>query len=136
MPRKRKRDADQSIKVGSIEKAKNIGIGTEIEIVNQEIAFSSYKVIEETFVPIIEEISKIEDEQQRKDAMLAVDGLKEEAKRGEDANEDRVRRWLEFLLAISYDAFEVAVSTFIHPLVGISTVFRKVSEKAKEELGK
>jgi hypothetical protein len=44
-----------------------------------------------------------------------------------------VRRWFEFLAETSADAWEVAVNTFISPVAGVGTVFKKIAERAKAE---
>jgi len=67
------------------------------------------------------------------DAGTAVQKLKDEAGKGEQAQESTVRRWLNFLAEAAPDAWEVAINTFINPVAGISTVFKKIAERAKAE---
>ncbi len=69
-------------------------------------------------------------------AQTAVEGMKAEAEKGEEADEGKVQKWFEILGNMAPDIFEVAVDTFTNPVKGISTVFKKVAEKAKAEKGK
>ena len=68
-------------------------------------------------------------------ATQAVEGLKAEAEKGEDADEENVRQWFESLALMLPDIGEVAIRTFLNPIDGLSTVFRKVAEKAKAGRG-
>ena len=66
-------------------------------------------------------------------AQTAVQGLETEAAKGEDADEGKVQTWFDHLGNMAPDIFEVAVDTFTNPIKGISTVFKKVAERAKAE---
>lgn len=66
-------------------------------------------------------------------AQTAVQGLEAEASKGEEAQEGNVQKWIEILENMAPDIWEVAVDTFTNPIKGLSTVFKKVAEKAKAE---
>lgn len=66
-------------------------------------------------------------------AQTAVQGLEAEASKGEEAQEGNVQKWIEILGNMAPDIWEVAVDTFTNPIKGLSTVFKKVAEKAKAE---
>ena len=66
-------------------------------------------------------------------AQTAVQGLEAEASKGEEAHEVTVQKWIEILGNMYPDIWEVAVDTFTNPVKGLSTVFKKVAEKAKAE---
>ena len=70
----------------------------------------------------------------KQDAKDTVAKLEAEAKKGDKADEQRVTRLFLFLAETGRDAIEVAVNTFINPILGISTVFQKVAQKSKEKL--
>jgi hypothetical protein len=69
-------------------------------------------------------------------AQTAVQGLEAEASKGEEAQEGNVQKWIDILGNMAPDIWEVAVDTFPNPVKGLSTVFKKVAEKAKAEKGK
>jgi phage tail sheath gpL-like len=64
-------------------------------------------------------------------AQTAVQGLETESAKGEKAEEGKVQEWFEVLAGMAPDIWEVAVDTFTNPIKGLSTVFKKVAEKAK-----
>lgn len=66
-------------------------------------------------------------------AQAAVQELETEAAKGEKAEEGKVQEWFEVLAGMAPDIWEVAVDTFTNPIKGLSTVFKKVAEKAKAE---
>jgi hypothetical protein len=69
-------------------------------------------------------------------AQTAVQGLEVEASKGEVADEGNVQKWIDILGNMAPDIWEVAVDTFTNPIKGLSTVFKKVAEKAKAETKK
>jgi hypothetical protein len=66
-------------------------------------------------------------------AQTAVQELEVESAKGEKAEEGKVQEWFEVLAGMAPDIWEVAVDTFTNPIKGLSTVFKKVAEKAKAE---
>jgi hypothetical protein len=68
---------------------------------------------------------------EKEEAQETLTKLEAEAKKGENADENRVRRWMNFLAETAPDVWEVAVATFIHPIAGVSLVFKKIAERAK-----
>jgi hypothetical protein len=111
--------------------------GGEINIAGRDIRISkgiqNTGEIAEAFAKIAESIQKMQDGPKKSMAMTALDGLKEEASKGENANGGKVKEWISFLAQTAPDAFEVAIDTFIHPIKGLSTVFKKVAERARSE---
>ncbi|HZU86887.1 MAG TPA: hypothetical protein VFF78_05360, partial [Anaerolineaceae bacterium] len=59
--------------------------------------------------------------------------LEAQAQKGEQADEAEVKTLFQKLQAMGSDIYEVAVDTFTSPLKGISTVFRKIAQKAREQ---
>lgn len=66
-------------------------------------------------------------------AQSAVQSLNTESQKGEQADERVVKKMLNFLLETAPDIWEVAVNSFLNPVAGISTVFQKIAQRAKEE---
>jgi hypothetical protein len=61
----------------------------------------------------------------------AVTALAAEARKGEQASESQVQKWLDFLARTAPDAWDVAIDTFSNPVKGIGTVFKKLAERAR-----
>ena len=61
--------------------------------------------------------------------------LEAEARKGEQASESKVQKWMYFLAETAPDAWEVAVDMFTNPIKGVGTVFKKIADKAKAEPG-
>lgn len=62
-----------------------------------------------------------------------VQKVEQEAAKGEEANPNRVERWLKFLGGMAPDILDVTVACLTHPLAGVGAVIRKIAEKAKAE---
>ena len=56
-----------------------------------------------------------------------------EAAKDEEANPNKVERWLHNLAAMAPDIVEVVVGCLTHPAAGVGTVIRKIAEKARAE---
>ena len=95
--------------------------GASIEDASQ--LFAMLKQRAEEIVPI----------EEREDAKNAIGQLEAEAAKGEKADESRVQKWMNFLADTAPDIWEVAVDTLINPVKGVSTVFRKIAERARAE---
>ncbi len=93
---------------------------------------ASAKEIAEAFAVLTQKVEKLPEGPDKSIAESAVDGLEKEAQKGEEAKEENVRKWFDFLAQAAPDIFDVAVATFINPIHGLGTAFRKIAEKAKE----
>ena len=91
------------------------------------------EAIARAFATVKARVENLENEGDKEDAQDALKKLETEAKKGEQPDPGRVRKWLDFLLEMSGDIGEVALATFSSPISGLSTAFRKIVEKAKEE---
>jgi hypothetical protein len=85
------------------------------------------------FAAILARVDALPEGADRDDARETVEKLQEEADKGPQAEEGRVRRLLHFLAETAPEAWEVAVETFVHPIRGLSLAFKKVAERAKAE---
>jgi hypothetical protein len=62
-----------------------------------------------------------------------VKSIQQEAQKGEQANENKLTRWLRNLAGMAEDIFEVTVAALTGPQAAFATVARKVAAKAKQE---
>jgi hypothetical protein len=85
------------------------------------------------FKGLHQEISKMPEGPDKTVARTALEGLEVEGHKGEGAAESNVEKWLKFLAQMAPDIFNVAVSTFINPVQGLSTVFQKVAQRMKQK---
>jgi hypothetical protein len=69
-------------------------------------------------------------------AQQALEKLDQEARKGEAADEAEVQQWFQVLATMLPDMAEVAVDTFLSPIKGVSTVFRKIAARAREQRGR
>ena len=72
-------------------------------------------------------------EEKAKQVREAVEIIETENEKGDKANEKIVRMSLKTLALMAPDIWEVAVTTFTNPIRGISTVVKKIAEKAAAE---
>jgi hypothetical protein len=62
-----------------------------------------------------------------------VQKIQAEVAKSEEANPNKVERWLKTLAGMADDIFEVTLACLTSPAAGIASVIRKVAQKAKEE---
>jgi hypothetical protein len=96
----------------------------------------SAEEIAKAFAPLMQAVQAKAESPEKAQVQTAVQELKAEAAKGESANEVKVQKWVDFLGDMAPDIWEVAVDTFANPVKGLSTVFKKVAERAKAEKGK
>jgi|GEM_PF-1464557 len=123
-----------SIRVGDIKDSSNVAIGKGNRITVTQGA--SAEEIAKVFAPLLQAVQAKAESPEKAKAESALDELEAEAAKGEDADEGKVQKWFTFLAEMAPDILEVAVDTFTNPIKGISTVFKKVAERAKAEKGK
>jgi hypothetical protein len=62
--------------------------------------------------------------------------IEAETRKGEQANTDRLERWLLTLGGMADDIFQVVVATLANPALGIARAIQLIAQKAKEERAK
>lgn len=124
------RQYGDNINVGDIFNS-TVGIGKDIKIKVSQGA--SVEELAKIFSLITEKIDAMPDGPKKMIAEQAAQGLEEEAVKGDDADETKVKEWMNFLAETASDAFDVAVASFTNPIAGLSMVFKKVTERAKAE---
>ena len=120
-----------NISVGDIKQSKGVAVGHQARATVTETNTAGVDDMAQAFAAILEKVQVLPEGPAKEDAAEAVKKLEAEARQGEQADEGRVRRWLEFLAETAPDAWEVAVNTFISPVAGLGTVFKKIAERAK-----
>ena len=61
-----------------------------------------------------------------------IEGLREELQREDRVEEEKIQGWLDGILELAPDVWEVIVDTLSSPLRGVSTVVQKVLIKARQ----
>lgn len=124
------------ITTGNITNSTGIAIGHGARVNVSQTSGASVAEIAQAFTKIMQAVDRLHDKQDKDEAAGFVKKLEAEALRGEQADESKVQRWLNFLAGISEDVWDVAVDTLINPIKGIGTVFQKIAKRAKEEKAK
>jgi hypothetical protein len=70
---------------------------------------------------------------ERDEITETVRSIEEEARKGDQANEKKLTRWLRTLAGMAGDIFDVTVAALTGPQAAVATVARKVAAKAKQE---
>ncbi|MFL7790769.1 MAG: zinc-ribbon domain-containing protein [Anaerolineae bacterium] len=63
----------------------------------------------------------------------SVQKIEREASMGEEANPNKVERWLKTLATAAPDILEVTTACLLNPAAGVAAVIKKVAEKARTE---
>lgn len=124
--------ANEGIQANTIN-AQAIAAGRGAKAVVTHSSGASDDDLEQAFTVLIQKVNALSESPEKGVAQNAVQALEGEAKKGDKAEEQTVRKWLQFLLEIVPDIGQVAIDTFLHPVKGLSTVFQKVAERAKVE---
>jgi hypothetical protein len=121
------------ITVGDISGSSGIAIGRGAQAsVTQGLSSDE---IAQLFAAVYQQIeARPEDPDVDKEELIeTVQKIQGEVAKREEANPNRVERWLKTLAIMADDIFEVTVACLTSPAAGIATVVHKVAEKAKEE---
>ena len=122
-----------SITVGNISNATGIAVGSGAKVNVKQGIDSALGELTRVFAKITKKVDILPDGPAKMMAQSAVMGLEAEAKKGDKANEDHVRQWINFLAQTAPDAWDVAVAAFANPIVGLSKVFKLVAARAMQE---
>lgn len=68
----------------------------------------------------------------KEEIVETVKKIEQEARQGEQANEQKLTRWLRYLSGMAEDIFAVTAATLTEPQTACATVARKVAERVKE----
>ncbi len=120
-----------SIKVGNISNSTGVAIGNNIQQNIRITQGASAEEIAKAFSTLMEAVQAKPAGPIKTVSETAVKGLEAEAAKGNEADESNVQQWFTTLAQMAPDILEVAVNTFINPISGLSTVFKKVADRAK-----
>lgn len=117
----------------NISNSKRVQVSGVSHVVSNSGVQNDLDAIEKAFEGILLSVKKLPDGEEKEEAKQAVEALKVEAHKGEQAQEKKVNKWLHFLLETAPDVCEVALQTFLNPIKGVSAVFQKIATRVKEE---
>ena len=126
-------DSSESITIGDISGGTGFAIGRGAQTVVTQHSNEENDQILKIFITLKQMVSTINDEANKRVAESAIETLEAEARKGEQADESTVRKWMNFLAETAPDAWDVAIDFFINPIRGVGTVFKKIAERAKLE---
>lgn len=123
--------SSQGITVGDISGGTGIAIGSGAQAIVTQNMGVEVDHIAAAFKGIEQALTAMPAGRHKESAKRAVKNLKAEAQKGEQADETKAQKWMNFLAETAPDVWEVAIDTFTNPIKGIGTVFKKIAEKAK-----
>jgi hypothetical protein len=121
------------ISVGNITDSKGVAIGREAQAtVTEGIGGGELALL---FAPVYRQIQDrpADSDVDKEELSETVKKIEAESARGEDANPNRVERWLKYVALMAPDIFDVVAATLLNPAAGVAAVIRKVVEKAQEQ---
>ena len=113
----------ENITIGDISGGTGIAIGTSAKAVVNQYSGDGADQIAATFKILAQAVSLMSEGPNKAVAENAVAALELEARKGNEADETKIQKWMNFLLETAPDAWEVAIDVFTNPLKGIGTVF-------------
>lgn len=122
---------DSSIKVGDISNVTGVAIGHGAQATVTQVSSGMRDEIARAFAALTQKANALPEGPEKSVAQSAVKALETEARKGEQADEGNVGKWLNFLAQTAPDIWEVAVDTFLNPVKGLGTAFKKIAERAK-----
>lgn len=123
------------ISVGNVTDSKAVAIGRGAQAtVTEGIGGEELALL---FAPVYEQIQDrpVDPDVDKEELSETVQKVVAESARGEEANPNRVERWLKNLALMAPDIFDVVSATLLNPAAGVAAVIRKVVEKAQEQQG-
>lgn len=127
------RYSNNRIEVGNITNATGVAIGPGARASVTQVRNGTNDEVASAFAALRQRVNAQPGGPDQVVAKSAIDVLAAEAAKGDRANESNVSRWLSLLAAAAPDVWEVAVDTFLNPIKGLGTAFKKIAERAKAE---
>ena len=127
------RGNNTTIRVGDISGGTGFAIGPDAQAMVTQTSKAEVDEIAHAFGVLQRRVEALPQGADKNIAKSAVEALEVEARKGEQAVESTVQKWMNFLAETAPDVWEVAVDTFVNPVKGIGTAFRKIADKAKAE---
>ena len=108
-------------------------IGRDKVVTNYDNSSKNWVLLEKEFSTVKEKISReVDDEVYKEEIQDKVTKIEQEVKKGEEADSNKVEKWLKFIAGMSDDIYQVVVSTLANPVLGISKTIQLIAQKAKE----
>jgi len=121
------------IEVGDITNATGVAIGDRAQAIITQTSIGLSDEVALAFAALRQRVDALTSEPEKVVAKSAVDVLEAEATKGDRAEESNVGKWFNLLAQAAPDVWEVAVDTFLNPIKGLGTAFKKIAERAKNE---
>jgi hypothetical protein len=131
-PESKRPETSGSITVGDITNATGVAVGHGAQATVTQISASKDEIVK-AFAPIMEKVNALPDGPDKGVAQSAVKTLEAEARKGDQADEKTVAKWFNFLAETAPDAWDVAITTLVNPILGVGKVFQLIAAKAGEE---
>ena len=130
MTNKQKNPSNEGIQATNVHaQALAVGKGAKA-IVNQSKEPGD---LDQVFDILTQKVAELNEGPEKEIAKSAVTALQTEAKLGDNAKEDNVSKWLNFLAQTAPDIWDVAIATFTNPVAGLGMAFKKVAERAQNQ---
>lgn len=68
---------------------------------------------------------------ERSEIRDAVKTIESEVAKGENANANKVERWMKLLQELAPDILEVTANAILNPIAGVTTAIKKIAEKMR-----
>lgn len=107
-----------NVTVGYISNVTGVAVGHGAHANVMQVGNAPLDEIGKAVTSLNDRIDAMPEGVQKDDAKEAAKRLEAEARKGDHANEGRVRRWFAFLAEASFDAWDVAVNAFVNPIAG------------------
>ena len=125
--------SSESITIGDISGGTGFAIGRGAQTTVTQHTGEGTDQISTLFKTLEQIVSTIADEADKRVAESAIGTLEVEARKGDQADENTIKKWLNFLAETAPDAGDVAIDFFTNPIRGVGTVFKKIADRAKLE---
>jgi len=121
---------------GDVNGSQVIGAGGDVLIEGGMQSYSAANDFAEAFKIIYQKVESrpIASGVEKTEIVENVQKIEAEVKKGEAGNTSAFEMRLKMLAAMAPDIAEVVAVTLANPILGISTAFRKIAEKAKAEM--
>jgi hypothetical protein len=113
----------------------SVSVGGDL-VGGDKITIVSIDKLSRSFEKIYTQIEQQPDDPniEKKELKETVTKIEQELKKGDEGNPVKVERWLKFLGSMSYDIFDVVISTISNPALGLGRAFQLIAKKAKDDL--
>ena len=121
---------------GDVERSQVVAAGRDVIIGCQQFNVE-HEQITNAFAKIYRQIETRppDPDVDKPEIQSTVESIESEVKKGDEANPNKVERWLRFLAGMAPDIFDVVAAALTGPIQGVSTVIRKVVSNAREDQG-